>query len=97
MLKFLPFHDLAPIAGAHQERIDGKGYYKGLKGKDIALETRIITIADIFDALTTDRPYRRAMSTNDALNIMNNMRSCALDNDGMDALHSMISNNSKFN
>ena len=97
LLKFLPFHELAPIAGAHHERIDGKGYYKGLKGKDIALETRIITIADIFDALTTDRPYRRAMSTNDALNIMNNMRSCALDNDGMDALHSMISNNSKFN
>ena len=49
------------MAGAHHERLDGKGYPRGLAGEAICLETRIITIADIFDALTADRPYRAAM------------------------------------
>ena len=55
------FGDLAAVAGAHHERLDGKGYPRGLTGPQIALETRIITTADIFDALTADRPYRPAM------------------------------------
>ena len=52
------FAGLAEIAAAHHERLDGKGYPRGLKGDQIALETRIITASDIFDALTADRPYR---------------------------------------
>ena len=55
------FGDLAAIAGAHHERLDGKGYPRGLSGDQIARETRMITTADIFDALTADRPYRAAM------------------------------------
>src|SRR5207342_2570175 len=55
------FGDLAAVAGAHHERLDGKGYPRGLTGDQICLETRIITTADIFDALTADRPYRAAM------------------------------------
>lgn len=51
------------FAGAHHEKLDGSGYPAGLKGKDIAIQVRILTIADIFDALTaSDRPYKRAMS-----------------------------------
>ena len=46
----------------HQERYDGKGYPKGLKGKDIPLLARIIAVADAFDAMTTDRPYRPKIS-----------------------------------
>ena len=49
------------IAGAHHERLDGKGYPRGLKATRSALETRIITTADIFDAITADRPYRAAI------------------------------------
>ena len=64
------FADLAAIAGAHHERLDGKGYPKGLAGAAIAPETRIITTADIFDALTADRPYRAAMPTPKAFAIM---------------------------
>jgi putative nucleotidyltransferase with HDIG domain len=64
------FRDLAPIAGGHHERLDGKGYPRGLKGDEIGLETRIVTAADIFDALTAERPYRAAMPIPRALAIM---------------------------
>ena len=56
-----------PAVRHHHERFDGKGYPNGLKGEMIPLESRIILIADTFDAITSDRPYRRAMSTIDAL------------------------------
>ncbi len=64
------FDELARIAGDHHERLDGKGYPRGIAGRDISLETRIITCADIFDALTADRPYRAAMPVSKALGIM---------------------------
>jgi len=64
------FADLARIAGAHHERLDGKGYPRGLKAHEIVLETRIISTADVFDALTADRPYRKAFPVSKALAIM---------------------------
>ena len=78
--------DLAPIAGAHHERLDGKGYPRGLKGDEIVLETRIITTADIFDALTADRPYRAAMPVSKALAIMSDMVGTQIDADCFAAL-----------
>ena len=80
------FGDLAPIAGAHHERLDGKGYPRGLKGDEIVRETRIITTADIFDALTADRPYRAAMPVTKALAIMTDMVGTAIDTDCFEAL-----------
>lgn len=50
--------DLAPIAGAHHERFDGKGYHRMLKGKEIPLGARILAVADTFDSLTSIRGYR---------------------------------------
>ncbi|THD43979.1 MAG: HD domain-containing protein [Bradyrhizobium sp.] len=73
------FRDLAPIAGAHHERLDGKGYPRGLRGDEIAIETRIITTADIFDALTAERPYRAAMPISKALAVMTEMVDTAID------------------
>ena len=64
------FQELASVASAHHERLDGKGYPKGLKGDEIVLESRILAVADIFDALTADRPYRAAMPVSKALSIM---------------------------
>ena len=61
---------MAKIAAAHHERIDGTGYPLGQGGAAIALQTRIITTADVFDALTADRPYRAAMPLERALAIM---------------------------
>jgi putative nucleotidyltransferase with HDIG domain len=73
------FRDLATIAGAHHERLDGKGYPRGLRGDQIVLEVRIVTTADIFDALTADRPYRAAMPVDKALAIMTDMLDTAID------------------
>lgn len=73
------FSDLARLAGAHHERLDGKGYPNGLKGDEICGGTRIITTADIFDALTADRPYRAAMPVSQALAIMEKDVGAALD------------------
>lgn len=64
------FGDLAAVAGAHHERLDGKGYPRGLQGSEIGLETRIISTADVFDALTADRPYWPAMPVSKAMKIM---------------------------
>jgi putative nucleotidyltransferase with HDIG domain len=73
------FRELAPIAGAHHERLDGKGYPRGLSGEQIRLETRILTVADIFDALTAKRPYRDAMPIAKALGILSEMVGSAID------------------
>jgi HD-GYP domain-containing protein (c-di-GMP phosphodiesterase class II) len=64
------FQELSRIAGDHHERLDGKGYPRGIAGDEITLETRIITVADIFDALTAERPYRAAMPVSKALEIL---------------------------
>ncbi len=58
----------ANIVRHHHERWDGKGYPDGLKGEDIPIGARIIAVADSFDAMTSDRPYRRALSFTTALN-----------------------------
>jgi HD-GYP domain-containing protein (c-di-GMP phosphodiesterase class II) len=84
------FGDLAAVAGAHHERLDGKGYPCGLKGEQIVLETRIITTADIFDALTADRPYRPAMPVSKALALMADMVGTAIDADCFAALRQAI-------
>ena len=62
--------ELAPIAEyilSHHERWDDKGYPQGLKGKEIPLLSRILAVADAFDAMTNDRPYRKAMSREEAI------------------------------
>ena len=84
------FGDLAGIAGAHHERLDGKGYPRGLAGDEIVLETRIITCADIFDALTAERPYRAAMPVSKALGIMSEMVGTQIDSDCFTALRRAI-------
>lgn len=59
--------DAVGIIRSHHERWDGNGYPEGLKGEDIYLPARIFMLSDTFDAMTTDRPYRRAMSLDQAL------------------------------
>ena len=86
------FRELAAIAGAHHERLDGKGYPRGLKGEEIAFETRIITTADIFDAMTADRPYRAAMPVATALGVMTELVGTAIDADCLAALRRALGN-----
>ena len=59
--------DVIPGVRSHHEKFDGTGYPDGLKGVDIPLIARIIAVADTYDAMTTDRPYRKAMSVQEAL------------------------------
>jgi putative nucleotidyltransferase with HDIG domain len=59
--------DTIDIVRHHHESWDGKGYPDGLKGEDIPLIARIVTVADSFDAMTTDRPYRKALSLDEAV------------------------------
>lgn len=62
--------DLLPGVRSHHERYDGKGYPDGLAGSDIPLIGRIIAIADAYDAMTSDRPYRKGMTEARALSIL---------------------------
>jgi putative methionine-R-sulfoxide reductase with GAF domain len=70
-MRFSSQYQFVPaIAGAHHERWDGKGYPLGLEGESIPLGARIMAIADVFDALTSDRDYRKAMPYAEALELL---------------------------
>ncbi len=68
----------------HHERYDGSGYPAGLKEDEIPFEVRIVTVADVYDALTSDRPYRDKYSIDKAMDIMRIMRGTAFDPDILD-------------
>jgi HD-GYP domain-containing protein (c-di-GMP phosphodiesterase class II)/methylmalonyl-CoA mutase cobalamin-binding subunit len=64
----------ATIALSHQEKWDGTGYPRGLKGEAIPIEGRIVAVADVFDALTSDRVYRKAFPVDEAIQMMREQR-----------------------
>jgi putative nucleotidyltransferase with HDIG domain len=64
------FGRISQIAGAHHERLDGSGYWRGLSEDQLDLEMRLLATSDVFDALTADRPYRGPMPLNEAYGIM---------------------------
>ncbi|MCD6135864.1 HD domain-containing protein [Candidatus Bipolaricaulota bacterium] len=72
------------------EHWDGSGYPDGLKGNEIPLIARIITAADVYDALSTDRPYRKAFSREKSLEILQKMRGKELDPEVADALERVL-------
>jgi putative two-component system response regulator len=75
----------ALIALTHHERFDGTGYPRGLKGTEIPIEGRLATIADVYDALTSDRVYRKAFSVEEAVEIMREGRGAQFDPELLDA------------
>ena len=64
------FRGVLPIIRHHHEKADGSGYPDGLSGENIPLTSRILQTVDVYDALTTDRPYRKALTTQQAFTIM---------------------------
>jgi HD-GYP domain-containing protein (c-di-GMP phosphodiesterase class II) len=62
-----PYADISLMARHHHERIDGRGYPDGLKGDEISIGAKIVTLADSFDAMTTDRPYKTRRSIEDVI------------------------------
>jgi HD-GYP domain-containing protein (c-di-GMP phosphodiesterase class II) len=86
-LESLPHIDtMRNIAEYHHETIDGKGYPLGLKGDEIPLEARIIAVADIFDALTSRRPYKSAWDNEQAFLMLRELAGHQLDKDCVEAL-----------
>ncbi|OHD22223.1 MAG: two-component system response regulator [Spirochaetes bacterium GWB1_59_5] len=89
------------IALCHHERWDGSGYPNSLKGKDIPLTSRITAIADVFDALTTKRPYKEAVSVDQAITLIQNSSGSQFDPDVVTAfcaiLEEIIEIKNKYN
>jgi HD-GYP domain-containing protein (c-di-GMP phosphodiesterase class II) len=76
----------APIVATHHERCDGRGYPHGLRGDDISLESRVVSVADSFHAMVTDRPYRRALSYGEAIAALVDGRGRQWDKDVADVM-----------
>ncbi len=64
------FDELASVAAAHHEKLDGSGYHRGLRGDVLGPSARILAVADIFEAMTAERPYRPALPVEQALELM---------------------------
>lgn len=85
-----PFRELAEIAGAHHEKLDGTGYPNRLTARQLPLEARIIAVADVYGALTEDRPYRPGMPIEKALAILANDVPHKLDAECCEALATVV-------
>jgi putative two-component system response regulator len=77
----------AEIALSHHEKFDGSGYPRGLKGTAIPLTGRVVALADVFDALTSERPYKKAWPVADALRFIDDNRGSHFDPAVVDAFH----------
>jgi HD-GYP domain-containing protein (c-di-GMP phosphodiesterase class II) len=77
---------LRNIAEFHHEAVNGKGYPKGLLGGEIPLEARIVAVADVFDALTSRRPYKDAWTNNQAFSTLQGLAGVRLDSECVNAL-----------
>lgn len=80
------FAPLASAAAGHHERLDGKGYHRGLTADGLSLTTRILAVADVCDALRSSRPYREGLPTERVLEIMGRDVGTAFDPEVMEAL-----------
>ena len=76
----------APIVRTHHEWVDGRGYPQGLRGEEISLESRVVSVADSFHAMVSDRPYRRALSYGEAIAALTDGRGRQWDADVTDVM-----------
>jgi len=91
ILKKIPFPwPVARIILEHHERIDGSGYPRGLKGKNLLLDSKILAVADVVDAITSSRPYRPARGIDVALYDIKGNRGTLYDPDVVDACWSLF-------
>ena len=81
---------VAEIIREHHERMDGSGYPQGLKGDAIRIEARVLAVADVFESMSSHRPYRPALGTDAALQELERGRGALYDADVVDALHRLV-------
>jgi len=79
-----------PMIYYHHERWDGKGYSNGLKGEQIPVGARIIAVSDVYEALTSDRPYRKAYPKEEAIKIIKNSSGSQFDPKVVDAFLNVL-------
>lgn len=83
------FARLCEIAASHHEKLDGSGYYRGVSAPDMDLDMRVLVVADIYDALIAERPYRAAMPLEKVFAILDSQAGSTLDADCVEALHTI--------
>lgn len=88
------YSELLPIVLYHHERVDGRGYPRGLEGEQIPLLARILAVADMFDALTSDRPYREGLAFRTAVEVVRNAAGSQLDADVVNAFMELVKEDS---
>jgi putative nucleotidyltransferase with HDIG domain len=94
IIEDIPFlQETLPIIRYHQERWDGSGYPVGLSGKDIPLQARIFAVADAFDALISNRPYREGIPISEALDYIKEQSGILFDPDIVSAFERMYEKN----
>jgi len=86
-----PFHEIAIVAGEHHEKLDGSGYPNRLTARDLSIESRIIAVADVYGALSEERPYRAGLSFGQILPILNGLAGRKLDQNCIRALLEYLS------
>ena len=84
------FHRIRNWVLYHHERLDGSGYPDGLKGQEIPYEAKVIAVADVFDAMTSDRSYRSAMTAEEALAYLNTYKGIYFQTEIVEALEIVI-------
>ena len=90
LLKGKFIEDISQIVEQHHERLDGSGYPKGLKGNQIRIEARIIGVADSYDAMTTNRAYRSAMTPKEAIEELKSLAGKTYDKNVVFALEQVL-------
>ncbi len=91
ILELVPsLSQLAPVASAHHERLDGLGYPRGLAADELTMPMRVLAVADVYDALTAERPYRPAYRPERALELMRPDVPSGLDPDAFAALEKLV-------
>lgn len=85
-----PFRRVSNLAGAHHERLDGSGYTRGMEGGELGLAARALSVADVYEALTAERPYRDAHSPEKALEILRSDAGTQLCPDCVEALCTLV-------
>jgi HD-GYP domain-containing protein (c-di-GMP phosphodiesterase class II) len=88
--------DVVPEVLHHHERLDGGGYPSGLVGDAIPFEARVLAVADTYEALTSDRPYRRGFTADEALSELRRSSGSQLDPVAVHALEEVLARGNKF-
>jgi len=81
-----PFREFADLAASHHERLDGKGYHRGLTGESLPMAARVLSATDVCEALSASRPYREALPWDEVMRIIDTSRGTALDESCCEAL-----------